>query len=117
MPKKIKKKIEKNNPLSRQSFLHSLGVVAYIIIVAFVMMHGDSWFGNMNNILGPIAFLMLFTLSAAIVGLLVFGRPVYLFLNGQKKEALSFMFHTLAFLFVEAIIIFVILISYNFLVS
>jgi len=37
--------------------------------------------------------------------------------GGQKKEALSFMFHTLAFLFVEAIIIFVILISYNFLVS
>lgn len=117
MPKKINKKVEKNKPLNLQSFLHSLGVVFYIIIVAFLMINGNSWFGNMNHVLGPIAFLMLFTLSAAIVGLLVFGRPVYLFLNGQKKEALSFMFHTIAFLFVEAIIIFVILISYNCLMS
>jgi hypothetical protein len=116
MPKKTKKKNPEKKaccPIGLHSFLHSLGVVVYIILVASLMEHADEWFGNMNSVLGPIAFLMLFTLSATIVGLLVFGRPVYMFLNGQKKEAVSFMLHTISFLVIEAIIVFVILLAVN----
>ncbi|MFA6588449.1 MAG: hypothetical protein WCT08_05265 [Patescibacteria group bacterium] len=120
MPKKTKKPNQKPKPANKpcrsigsHSFLHSLAVVVYIILVACLMQHAEKWFGSMDNVLGPIAFLMLFTVSAAIVGLLIFGRPVFLFLNNQKKEALSFMFHTIGFLLVEAIIIFVILLGIN----
>lgn len=91
------------------AFLHSLGVVVYIVFVAYILQNGEHLFGKMNNIGGPIAFLLLFTLSAAIVGLLVFGRPVHMYLDGKKKEALSFTFATLGFLFIEALFIFIIM--------
>jgi hypothetical protein len=95
------------------AFLHSLGVVIYITFVAYLLQHANQWFGTMTNIWGPIAFLLLFTLSAAIIGLLIFGRPVYMYLNGKKKEAFSFIFATLGFLFVEALFIFIIMMLMN----
>ena len=44
-------------------------------------------------------------LSAAIVGLLVFGRPAYLFFNGLKRESVKQALYTIGFLFVETVII------------
>ncbi|MFA6099067.1 MAG: hypothetical protein WCV50_06055 [Patescibacteria group bacterium] len=102
-----------NKKITTYSLLHSLGVVIYILIVAFIIWNAENVFGNMNNILGPVAFLMLFTVSAAITGLLVFGRPVYLFLNGLKKEAIRFTFYTVGWLVVEAVLVFLILIIFN----
>lgn len=91
-------------------FLSSLGVLTYIAIVAFVMMHGEQWFGGDNDggIVGMIAILTLITISAAVMALLVFGKPVYLFLNGQKKEGLLQAVWTIGCLITEAIIFFVI---------
>lgn len=91
------------------SLLHALGVGAYIIMVALLMNNGERLFGSMNNLWGPAALLLLFTVSAAITGLLVFGRPVYLFLNGQKKEALQFLFFTIGWLIIFTIATFIVL--------
>ncbi|RJO59382.1 hypothetical protein C4546_02470 [Candidatus Parcubacteria bacterium] len=99
--------------VNKLGFLHSVGVVIYILIVAWILSNAETWFGRADNLLGPLAFLLLFTLSAAIVGLLVFGRPVYLFLNGKKKEAVSLTFTTLGFLFVEALIFFLTLATWH----
>lgn len=96
--------------LQTQAFLHSLGVVAYIIVVSCLMFNVERIFGGQEDtVLAPAAFLLLFTLSAAIVGLLVFGRPVMLYLDGKKKEALNFAGTTIGFLFTEAIFIFIIM--------
>lgn len=96
--------------LQAQAFLHSLGVVAYIIFVSFLMFNVEKIFGGQEDtILAPVAFLLLFTLSAAIVGLLIFGRPVMLYLDGKKKEALNFAGTTVGFLFIEAIMVFLVL--------
>jgi hypothetical protein len=35
-------------------------------------------FGEMENTLGPVAFLLLFVVSPCVTGLLVLGRPVFL---------------------------------------
>lgn len=91
------------------SLLHSLGVIAYITLVVLIMNNGEKLFGKMDNFWGPMAMLLLFTVSAAITGLLVFGHPVYLFLQGMKREAVQFTFYTVGFLIAEAIIVFVIL--------
>ena len=88
------------------SFLLSLGVTVYVVLVAWVMQHGEQWFGQMSNLSGPVAFLMLFTISAAIVGGLVLGYPAYLFFNGQKKEGLRLLGYTMSFLVFETILIF-----------
>lgn len=96
--------------LQTQAFLHSLGVVAYISFVSFLMFNVEKVFGEKEDtFLAPVAFLLLFTLSAAIVGMLVFGRPVMLYLDGKKKEAMNFAGTTVGFLFIEAIFVFIIL--------
>jgi len=41
---------------------------------------------------------MLFVLSATVVGSLVFGRPVYLYFEGKKKEAVALFLYTASFL-------------------
>ncbi len=91
------------------SLLHSLGVVLYITLVALLMSNGNRLFGKEDTILTSIAVLMLFTISAAVVGLLVFGRPIMWYLNGQKKEAVRFVLYTIGFLVIEAIIVFIIM--------
>jgi hypothetical protein len=86
------------------SLLHTLAVVAYIVIVAFIINAGNELFSKANQIHTSIGVLLLFTVSAAITGLLVFGKPIYLFLNGQKQEAIKFLFLTLGWLFCITII-------------
>lgn len=107
----------RNSKLILYSFLHSLGVVAYVILVVIIMNNGGQLFGGMNDIWGPIAFLLLFVISAAITGLLVFGRPVYLFLNGYKNEAIKLTIYTIAFLFLETVIVFFCLALFKYDVS
>ena len=58
-----------------------------------------------------VAFLLLFVLSAAITGSLVFGRPALMFLGGQKTEAVSFLLYTLAWLLAATVVLFAILLS------
>ncbi|MBU0598416.1 hypothetical protein KKF61_05535 [Patescibacteria group bacterium] len=95
--------------ITLHSFLHSLGVVIYIALVSLLMTNSEKIFGEMADFWGPLAMLLLFTVSAAVTGLLVFGRPVYLFLQGMKKEAIQFTFYTLGFLIAESLVVFIIL--------
>ena len=97
----------------RKPIWHSLGhsalVLLYVSFVAFVMNHGNKWFGKKDTAWTPVAVLMLFVLSAAITGTLVLGRPVLMYLDGQKKEALKFFGYTIAWLFVLTIVAFLVL--------
>jgi hypothetical protein len=49
---------------------------------------------------------MLFVVSATIVGSLVVGRPILLFLDGKKNEALRFFGYTLGWLAAFTLVIF-----------
>lgn len=84
--------------MQKQSFLHALGTLIYIVLVATLMQNGDKIFGEMDNFLGPIAFLLLFTLSAIVVGGLILIKPLALYLDGKKKEALSLLLMTIGWL-------------------
>ncbi len=93
----------------KRSFLHSVGVLAYISLVASVMQSANTWFGTVDTVLTVVAFLLMFTLSAAVVGSLVFGYPVMLFLGGQKKEGAMMAAATIGWLFAELVIVFILL--------
>jgi len=93
----------KNN-LWLHALAHSAVLLAYIAGVAWIMQHAETIFGKMQNFWGPVAFLLLFVFSALISGLLVLGRPAYLFLDGQKKEALKMLFYTASWLFAITIL-------------
>ncbi len=83
---------------------HGLGyaalVAAYVTLVAWGLKNGERWFGGPDiGIWGPVLFLMLFCLSAAVVGALLFGRPIYLALSGKKTEAFWQAAYSIAWLF------------------
>jgi len=98
----------KKSNLTLMALADALGVAVYTAAVAFIMQNAQYVFGDMKSIWGPIAFLMLFVLSATVVGSLVFGRPVYLYFEGKKKEAVALFLYTACFM---AVITFGVLLS------
>ena len=80
------------------SFLDAVGVFVYVAAIAWLGFHSQSFFGNTPSFLNPLFILLLFIVSACITGLLVLGKPVLMYLNGQKKESLILFFATLSWL-------------------
>ncbi|MBN1778875.1 MAG: hypothetical protein JW816_01485 [Candidatus Buchananbacteria bacterium] len=101
--------MKKQMPLALQSLLFSLGVLVYTFLVALIMSNGDKVFGKANDWIGPVAFLLLFVLSATTVGALVLGRPVYLYFDGEKKQAVKFLIFNIGWLLVITVIVFLLL--------
>lgn len=100
----------KNSKFFLQSFLQALGVVLYTSGVSYLMLNGESLFGKMKNFWGPLLFLMLFIVSALITSMLVFGRPVYLYFEGKKKEGITLLFYTAGWLIVVTVVGFAVMI-------
>lgn len=73
------------------SLLNAICILIYVGIVAVLMKNAQHVFGKMEGIAGPFGFLMLFVVSAAVCGYLVFGQPILYYLDGQKKEALNLL--------------------------
>jgi hypothetical protein len=96
--------------LIRQAFFLALGEGIYISLVALLMFSVEKLFGQKPDpvIIAPIAFLLLFVISASISGALILGKPLMLYLDGKKKEALWLFGFTLAWLFLFLIVAFVI---------
>ena len=60
----------KDNAITH-SFGHAVLVVVYVSMVAWIMQHAQAWLRHGKTVLAPTAFLLLFVLSAAVVGTLV----------------------------------------------
>lgn len=82
----------------QQSFLHAAGVFFYTMLVASILINGEKLFGQMHHVWGPVTFLMLFVVSATIVGLLVLAKPVMLYVSGTKVEGVKFLSYTVGWL-------------------
>jgi hypothetical protein len=98
----------KNSKLIMISFLNAFGVTIYVAGISFVMRSGGKIFDETNNFLGPVAFLLLFVLSAAITGTLTLGRPVWLYLENRKLEAVKLFLYTLGWLIAITLAIFIV---------
>ncbi|MBU0625394.1 hypothetical protein KKF05_03555 [Patescibacteria group bacterium] len=86
--------------LTGTGFANALGVFLYTLAVSWLLMNGQELFGGgEDSVLQPLAMLMLLVLSVAMVGLLIFGWPVVLYLQGHKKEAIWLTLSTLVALF------------------
>ena len=92
---------EKNEKAFQSSLLGVLGAIVYISVVSFVMTNGDRIFGRIEgSLFGPMLFLMLFVLSAMIVGVSLLGRPAYLFLTGKREEPITVLVYTILLFFI-----------------
>lgn len=99
-----------NKKLISLSILNSLGVLAYVSLVALFFNNAQRIFGGKaDNFLAPVIMLTLFILSALITGSLVLGRPIMLYLDGQKKEGITLLFYTIISL---AVILALVILAY-----
>lgn len=99
--------------LVRRAFANSLGVAVYVIFVVLLISSLENIFSaEPDSLIFLMAMLLLFICSAAITGFLVFGKPLMLYLDGKKKEAVSLLAYTITFLFLIIIVTFVLLIVY-----
>ena len=96
----------------KRAFLDAIGTFIYIVLVVLFIFSMRFFSDKEDNIIIPIAMLLLFVCSAAITGFLVLGKPVMLYIDGKKKEALLLLGHTLGMLVLITIIAFIFLISY-----
>ena len=96
------------NKLIQRSFLNALGTGVYVALIVTTMFNGEKMFGQVNNIFAPILFLLLFVTSAAITGSLVLGKPVLMYLDGAKREAIQLFLYTIGWLALGIIILLVV---------
>ncbi len=62
------------------------------------MNNANKLFGKVPNFFGPISFLLLFSTSALVCGLIVFYKPYLLFFAGHKKDAINLVVQTTVWL-------------------
>ncbi|HEY1074310.1 MAG TPA: hypothetical protein VGE59_01245 [Patescibacteria group bacterium] len=81
--------------MTKNPIINAFAALVYIALVASAMYYGSSYAGGEDNVFAPIAMLSLFTLSAAVMGYLFLVGPALLYLEGKKKEGITFFLHTL----------------------
>lgn len=87
-----------NKELLFKTFRNVTGAVLYIFFVSQVMQNGSKLFGNEDNMFTPFAVLLLFSLSAAVVGGLILGQSVILFLNKKNPEGIKATIYSIIWL-------------------
>ena len=95
----------------KRACINSVGTFAYIVLVVFLIFSMRIFSEQKDTILIPIAMLLLFVCSVAITGFLVFGKPVMLYMDGKKKDAVSLLVYTLGILALITIMVFIFLIA------
>lgn len=81
-----------------KGFIHALLTALYVYAISSFMMTVEDL--NLESSLGPTVFLLLFVLSAAVTGFLVFGKPLLWYIDGKKKEALRLLLSTVTCLLI-----------------
>jgi hypothetical protein len=94
----------KNNPVVR-ALGHAVLTFIYISLVALFMSNVERVFDNIPDVLAGMTMLTLFVVSAAVTGALVVGRPILLYIEGKKSEAVRFFGYTLGWLVVILVLL------------
>jgi uncharacterized membrane protein YbhN (UPF0104 family) len=90
--------------LVKYSFLMAVGELAYIFLVVLFMRNAQKILGNDQNIISTMAFLLVVVLSASVSGALILGKPIMLYLDNKKKEAIILFSLTLGWFLLFIII-------------
>ncbi|MFH1802258.1 MAG: hypothetical protein ABH864_02280 [archaeon] len=95
------------------AWLDALGTGVYVVLVAsFIYFMGENSSVADKSVFIPIAMLMLLVLSVAIVGSLMFGKPVMWYIDGKKKDALKLLFWTLGIFLVFTVLVLVVVVAF-----
>ena len=97
----------KNKNLFGWAVVDAVAVALYAGLVAGLVINIGQRFKGPVGFQGPAVMLMLLVFSVALVGLLIFGRPAWLYLVGDKSGALRLVLWTLAVLAVITLLTFI----------
>jgi hypothetical protein len=81
------------NSIFKNPYLNSAYAEIYIIVVVWVM-HRIGKPDTPDTFFDPLAGLSLLVLSASVMGYLFVGVPLQLYLDGEKRQAVSFFMRT-----------------------
>lgn len=98
-----------HNELAKWGIGAGIAEILYVFLVVLFFMYVPNLIPQADSILMPLFMLLLFVLSAGISGLLVFGRPAYLFLQKQYTPAIWTLLSTLLTIFIGAVIVLVVI--------
>lgn len=97
------------NKLIQRGFLNALGTIAYITWLAWVFAILEKYnFNEPDGFFAPVLALTLFVVSAAVTGGLVIGKPLLMYISGQKSEAVKLFLYTIAWLVVALVILLIV---------
>ena len=97
-----------NKEIATKAAKSAVVSVAYVAAVAFLFSNAPKIFAGHDpgpGFLAPLSFLLLFVLSTAVMGLLIFGTPLMWYIDGKKREAVSLLVWTVGFLALETIVL------------
>lgn len=96
----------------KNSIVNAISASAYITFVAIIMnLVSQSHQNKPDTFFAPVAFLSLFTFSAAVMAYLFFYQPLQLLITGKKKEALDLFFQTVVVFGTITIVFWILLFS------
>ncbi len=98
----------KTSKLLLYSLFHALGVLVYVLAISWFLSNGEKIFnkaGKADSFLAPAFMLILLVISATITGTLVLGKPILLYLENKKIEAVKMLSYTIGWLTIIAMMI------------
>ncbi len=101
----------KKSGLILKSLISALAVFVYVYGVALMLSNAKYIFGEAEpkGMFIPVFMLLLLIISATVTGLLVLGKPIHLYFNGQKKEGITLLLSTLGWLVVLLVVVMIVL--------
>ncbi|AKM81280.1 MAG: hypothetical protein UT13_C0001G0319 [Candidatus Pacebacteria bacterium GW2011_GWF2_38_9] len=98
--------------MSKNPLINALSASAYIVLVVLIMNFLSSNLRDKPDTFGaPLIFLLMFTLSAAVMGYLFLYQPFQLFIEGKKKEAVSLFVKTMGIFAAFTAVVLILLLS------
>ncbi|MBI5530505.1 MAG: hypothetical protein HY918_03315 [Candidatus Doudnabacteria bacterium] len=102
------------NNIIKRALINSFSTSAYIVLIALFFFNIEKInFGERDTVFAPIFMIMLFVFSAALTSSLMFGQPLFWYLDGKKKESLQLLGYTMGVFFLTTLIAFSCLIIFK----
>ncbi|MDP3974997.1 MAG: hypothetical protein Q8P88_01780 [Candidatus Jorgensenbacteria bacterium] len=88
---------------------NALVASCYIALIAAIMSGAEAFFGKVGSISAIAGILLLFASSAAILGVVVFGRSIAWYLEGKRADAVTLAIYTVSFLLIITLAVLLVL--------
>ena len=93
-----------------RAIMASVYIIVVVLMMQYIMKEGAD---KPDTILAPIAMLSLLVLSVATMAYIFFAEPIYLYLDGNKKKAFTFLIQTIISFAVITMVTFVVAILFS----